>query len=486
MSRALRWVLGFVVVFWALPSVQAGATGGPAGAVLTLQVSPLQRAVVQGSRASVFVHSGAFASVTLTVAYADNLTSVFKGSTDTLGRYVFSWVVPSGTALTGVAGMRVAAARGSRSAQWQGTLTISAPRLPPLFVQAVHARFEAGTPVGLFVSTAPNAGFTYSVRTSAGSIVGTGSGTADSQGRSVIDMLDTVLPKTTIEATAAVTVTTVNGSRMRTARFDLTPRPPLVLFVSTTTRSVRAGDGIRVFVSTKPGAAIKLTMAVTSTVVLSGTGVADKYGRWVYSTPLLLVIKHQGVTKVTVQVASGLDERTARTTFVLRPGPLGLTAGGFDRLATPIDPPVDLSKYFSSVPDKVIVVSTEGQVLREFDHGVLVHENYVTTGRPELPTVHGVFHVYLKQTPFTFISPWPAGSPFYYPPSPVRYWMPFFQGYGLHDSPWRSVYGPGTNLPHYSTDPGEPVGSHGCVNIPLSDMVWLWNWAPVGTTVLVY
>ena len=107
-------------------------------------------------------------------------------------------------------------------------------------------------------------------------------------------------------------------------------------------------------------------------------------------------------------------------------------------------------------------------------------------GMPELPTVHGIFHVYLKQTPFTFISPWPPGSPFYYPPSPVRYWMPFFEGYGLHDAPWRSVYGPGTNLPHYATDPGEPVGSHGCVNIPLADMIWLWNWASVGTTVLVY
>ena len=239
------------------------------------------------------------------------------------------------------------------------------------------------------------------------------------------------------------------------------------------------------FVSTKPGATVYVSMSITSTVVLTGTGVADKYGRWVYSTPLFIVLKHQRVANVTVQATSGLDARIAHTSFVLRPGPLGLTAAGFDRLATPSDPTPDLGKYFTTIPDKVVVVSTEGQVLREFDHGVLVHENYVTTGRPELPTVHGIFHVYLKQTPFTFISPWPLGSAYYYPPSPVRYWMPFTGGYGLHDSPWRSVYGPGTNLPHYSTDPGEPVGSHGCVNIPLADMVWLWNWAPVGTPVLV-
>ena len=309
MSRVLRWVLVLIVIFWAAPSVQAGAAGSAAaGPALTLQVSPLQHAVLEGTRARLFVHSGALAFVTLTVQYAAGPTSVYRGSTDAQGRYVFSWMVPSGVKLVGAASVRVAAVRGSLAARWQGVLTIAARPLPPLFVRAVHARFEAGTHVGLFVSTVPNALFTYALSTATGGIIGAGSGVADSRGRSVVEVLDTVLPETAVGATAVVTVTTEDGSRTRTARFTLTPRPPLALFVSTTARSVRAGDGIRVFVSTKPGATVDLSMAITSTVVLTGTGVADKYGRWVYSTPLFLVIKHQDVTNVTVPG----DERAGR------------------------------------------------------------------------------------------------------------------------------------------------------------------------------
>lgn len=39
----------------------------------------------------------------------------------------------------------------------------------------------------------------------------------------------------------------------------------------------------------------------------------------------------------------------------------------------------------------------------------------------------------------------------------VKYWMPFHDGQGLHDAPWRSSFG--GNI--YQTD-----GSHGCVNLP--------------------
>jgi lipoprotein-anchoring transpeptidase ErfK/SrfK len=64
--------------------------------------------------------------------------------------------------------------------------------------------------------------------------------------------------------------------------------------------------------------------------------------------------------------------------------------------------------------------------------------------------------------------------------------MPFYSGYGLHDAPWRHQYGPGTNV--YGDGPGssEPTGTHGCVNIPFAQTQWLWNWAPVGTPVVVY
>jgi hypothetical protein len=225
-------------------------------------------------------------------------------------------------------------------------------------------------------------------------------------------------------------------------------------------------------------------VAFTSTSVLTATGVAAADGRWVYSTLVDASLAHPMVARVTVRASHGIDQRTDLLRLLLHPA---LVAGAIaDHLAGPGNPTPNLHRYLGNVPDKLVVVSTESQTMRVYDHGVLVHEDYVTTGRPELPTVHGIFHVYLKQTPFEFNSPWPAGSPFWYPPSWVKYWMPFYGGYGLHDSPWRSLYGPGTNLPHYNSDPGEPLGSHGCVNIPGPDAAWLWHFVDVGTTVLVY
>jgi lipoprotein-anchoring transpeptidase ErfK/SrfK len=138
------------------------------------------------------------------------------------------------------------------------------------------------------------------------------------------------------------------------------------------------------------------------------------------------------------------------------------------------------------MPHKAIMVSLQEQALRAYQDGQLVMFTYVTTGRPALPTVTGHFAIYAKITPFQFISPWPQGSPYYYPPTWIKYWMPFYSGYGLHDAWWRQRYGPGTNIDGDGPGSAEPTGTHGCVNIPFDKTQWLWNWAPVGTPVVVY
>ncbi len=80
----------------------------------------------------------------------------------------------------------------------------------------------------------------------------------------------------------------------------------------------------------------------------------------------------------------------------------------------------------------------------------------MTTGNPQLPTVLGHFKIFAKFSPFTFISADPPGSPDWYAPSPVSYAMEFQSaGYFIHDAPWRSVYGPGSN------GPGQPGTNYG-------------------------
>jgi lipoprotein-anchoring transpeptidase ErfK/SrfK len=138
-----------------------------------------------------------------------------------------------------------------------------------------------------------------------------------------------------------------------------------------------------------------------------------------------------------------------------------------------------------TLPDKAITISLSEQVIRAYEHGQQVFWSYVTTGRPGLETDPGNFKVYWKVTPWTMHSPWPKGSPYWYPDSKVQMVMWFNGGDGIHDASWRSRYGPGTNGPHY--DPtGEDTGTHGCVNVPFKNMLWLWNWTPTGTQVIVY
>jgi lipoprotein-anchoring transpeptidase ErfK/SrfK len=138
-----------------------------------------------------------------------------------------------------------------------------------------------------------------------------------------------------------------------------------------------------------------------------------------------------------------------------------------------------------TLPEKALTISLNEQVIRAYEHGQQVFWSYVTTGRPGLETDPGSFKVYWKVTPWTMHSPWPKGSPFWYPDSKVQMVMWFNGGDGIHDASWRSRYGPGTNGPHY--DPtGEDTGTHGCVNVPFRNMVWLWNWTPTGTPVIVY
>ncbi len=139
-----------------------------------------------------------------------------------------------------------------------------------------------------------------------------------------------------------------------------------------------------------------------------------------------------------------------------------------------------------TLPGKMIVVSTEGEWAHLYQGIQLVLNTPVTTGGPELPTDHGVFHIYFKASPFLFHSPWPPDSPFYYLPTPVQFWMPFDGGEGLHDASWRSDFGPGSNLAPTDLGTGRTIqGTHGCVNLPFDAAQFIWNWAPVGTTVVV-
>ena len=117
-----------------------------------------------------------------------------------------------------------------------------------------------------------------------------------------------------------------------------------------------------------------------------------------------------------------------------------------------------------SETDKLIVVALSLQKVFVYEGGRVINEFLVSTGLPETPTVQGRFSIWLK-----YESTGMSG-PGYDLPN-VLWTMYFYKGYGLHGTYWHNNF-------------GQPM-SHGCVNLRDEDAKWLFDWAPLGTSVIV-
>jgi lipoprotein-anchoring transpeptidase ErfK/SrfK len=130
-------------------------------------------------------------------------------------------------------------------------------------------------------------------------------------------------------------------------------------------------------------------------------------------------------------------------------------------------------------PQKAVVVRLASQTLTAYLNGKPILTTPVTTGRPALPTPVGSYFVHYRASPYTFTSPWPVGSAYYYPPTTVNMAMYFYDNDFLHDDPGEptSAFGAGSEYGAYA--------SHGCVHVPYQAMSFLYSWLPVGATVIV-
>lgn len=125
--------------------------------------------------------------------------------------------------------------------------------------------------------------------------------------------------------------------------------------------------------------------------------------------------------------------------------------------------------------EKLISVDLGSQKLMAWENGKIVYETKISSGMNLTPTVKGKFKIYYK-TPLTDMrgpSPYkniyPSGK---YLTKNVPNTMYFYQGYAIHGAYWHNNF-------------GRPA-SHGCVNTPLDAAKWIYDWAPVGTQVVVW
>lgn len=123
-----------------------------------------------------------------------------------------------------------------------------------------------------------------------------------------------------------------------------------------------------------------------------------------------------------------------------------------------------------------VEVDITKQHLWFYKDGQLVVESDVVTGdlSTNQGTELGVFPLAYKESPSTLKGEHVDGTPY---SVEVQYWMPFFEGEGLHDASWRSAFG-GTI---YQTD-----GSNGCVNCPPAVAKTIYDNIEAGMAIVIY
>lgn len=130
-------------------------------------------------------------------------------------------------------------------------------------------------------------------------------------------------------------------------------------------------------------------------------------------------------------------------------------------------------KNLSKLKSDFIEVDISEQKLKYYNKkGNVKIKSSVVTGLAadkSRETVLGCYKIYSKETNRNL-----RGANYV---SHVDWWMPFYEGYGLHDADWRGSFG--GNIYKYN-------GSHGCVNLPEEVASKIYKKAKVGTKVLIH
>ncbi len=124
-----------------------------------------------------------------------------------------------------------------------------------------------------------------------------------------------------------------------------------------------------------------------------------------------------------------------------------------------------------------VEVNLTQQHLWFYKDGVLIIESDLVSGDVSLDkeTKTGCFPLAWKQSPRTLTGDEAGGSGSY--STDVQYWMPFYDGQGLHDAPWRTDFGGDIYL---------TSGSHGCVNLPSETAQTIYENIDIGTAIILY
>lgn len=148
-----------------------------------------------------------------------------------------------------------------------------------------------------------------------------------------------------------------------------------------------------------------------------------------------------------------------------------LGAGGM-QFSTPLGT-VPFQSVTPAAFDKVLISDITTKKMWAYQNGQLVNSFLVSAGAPATPTPVGEFHVYAKFTVQDMSGLNANGTKYFQPKVPwVSY---FYSGSAVHGVYW-----------HPLSWFGAINSSHGCIGLPVDQAKWVFDWAPVGTTVIVH
>jgi lipoprotein-anchoring transpeptidase ErfK/SrfK len=183
---------------------------------------------------------------------------------------------------------------------------------------------------------------------------------------------------------------------------------------------------------------------------------------------------HDGITSVIAVGRNGirltnpadLQEQSAQAAKTL------LSGGGL-HFSTQTQP-LPFQSVTPAAFSKLVEVNVVTKQMYLYDNGNLTRQYPISAGAVATPTPIGQFKTYQKLS-VQDMKGFNANGTKYFQPH-VR-WINYFLpgGYAIHGNYWRPASWFGVRN-----------SSHGCVSLPDSQAQWVYNWMPVGTTVITH
>lgn len=194
-------------------------------------------------------------------------------------------------------------------------------------------------------------------------------------------------------------------------------------------------------------------------------------------------IENPGYAEAGPPVAVQADQASMETPKRSQPAPTAEPAPPAENASAPVLNPAPKARKPQSATAsqparsmgsggaKLIVVNLSKQWLYAYEGDTMVFDAPVATGRDGMETPAGTFSIYAKLKVQTMDGV--LDGEYWVVPN-VPNVMYIHGGVALHGTYWHNLFGSGIRP------------SHGCINLPLRSAAWLYNWAPMGTTVKVH